>query len=86
MILWQKECGACKAKDQIILFLEKQIDHLRKERNDERAEYKRAMDVLLMKNNLPPLGQGTGLEPKQVSVADMLKDAASIFEEVPVKE
>lgn len=84
MILWQKECGACKAKDQIISFLEKQIDHLREERNDERAEYKRTVDILLIKNDLPPAGQGVDLKSKEPSVQDILKNTASIFEEVPV--
>ena len=82
MILWQKDCEACKAKDQIISFLERQIDHLRQERNDERAEYKRTVDILLIKNDLPPAGQGVGLVSKQSS----LRDIASIFEEVPVKD
>jgi len=82
MILFQSECGACAAKDQIISFLEKQIDHLRQERNDERAEYKRTVDILLIKNDLPPAGQGVGLVSKQPS----LRDIASIFEEVPVKD
>lgn len=82
MKFWEKTCEACKSKDDIIEFLKGQVDHLRKERQEERVEYKRAMDVLLMKNNLPPLGQGTGLEPKESSVQDLLKTAASIFEEV----
>ncbi len=82
MILFQKKCGACEAKSDIIRFLQGEVAAIRKERDSERAEYKRAMDVLLMKNDLPPLGQGVGLESKQPSVQDMMKDAASIFEEV----
>jgi len=82
MKLWETDCSACKSKDDIITFLKEQVTHLRKERQEERVEYKRAMDVLLMKNDLPPLGQGSGLEPKSSSVQDVLKSAASIFEEV----
>ena len=82
MTLFNKSCDACTSKDEIIIFLKEQVNHLRKERQEERVEYKRAMDVLLMKQNLPPLGQGVGLEAKPASVQDILKNAASIFEEV----
>lgn len=81
MKIFNQGCDACTAKDEIIIFLKEQINHLRKERQEERVEYKRAMDVLLMKNNLPPLGQGTGLESKQPT-QDALQKALSIFDEV----
>ena len=82
MGIFDKSCDACKSKDEIIVFLKEQVNHLRKERQEERVEYKRAMDVLLMKQNLPPLGQGVGLESKQPSVQDILQKSASVFDEV----
>jgi len=82
MTFWEKDCKACQSKDDIIVYLKGQVDRLTAERQEERVEYKRAMDVLLMKQNLPPLGQGVGLEAKPTSVQDILSKAASIFEEV----
>ena len=81
MILFQKECEACRAKDDIISFLKEQINKEKKERLDERAEYKRTVDVLLMKNQLAPVGQGVAKETASASVGDVMKQMASIFEE-----
>lgn len=41
-----------------IHYLQHLVEQMRLEREAERAEYKRAMDVLLVKQELPIIGQG----------------------------
>jgi hypothetical protein len=66
-------------KDQIA-YLKATIERLTQEREAERVEYKRAMDVLLVKEQLPIVGQHNPLESQRMDVNKML---AYMDSEVP---
>lgn len=52
------ECMGCKNWASMVDYLKGEITHLRKEKKEERDEYKRTVDLLLLKNSLAPVGQG----------------------------
>lgn len=72
-----KKCEACKAYEDQIAYLKKMVDRLIQEKESERAEYKRAVDVILYKNAVPAIGQGYTEPAKQVDPTKMF----SFFEE-----
>jgi hypothetical protein len=51
-------CKVCAAHEARIADLKDQIARLTREKENERAEYKRAVDALLVKNQSPAIGQG----------------------------
>lgn len=86
MIFFQKQCGACKSKDEIIAYLKEKLDAERQDRLDERAEFKRTVDVLLMKNNLPPVGQGETKAAPQVDLEKAMGLMTGVGEDMTLKE
>jgi hypothetical protein len=52
-----EECAACKVYEQQIAFMKGLIEAIQRERDAERIEYKRAMDVILVREKLPIVGQ-----------------------------
>jgi len=52
------ECQTCTAYKSQIADLKELLAQERKEKLDERSEYKRAIDALLVKTNAPAIGQG----------------------------
>lgn len=64
-------CQTCDAlKDQIV-YLKKLVEQIVKERECERAEYKRAIDVILFQKQVPTIGQGY-TEPNKTVSTDKL--------------
>lgn len=53
------KCKVCAAQEARINDLKEEVARLVADRNNERAEYKRAIDALLIKNQMPAIGQGT---------------------------
>ena len=61
-----ESCTTCDAlKDQIV-YLKKLVEQIIRERECERAEYKRAIDVILFQKQVPTIGQGYTEPNKQV--------------------
>ncbi len=52
------ECEACKAYKDHVFFLRSELERQALLNQDERAEYKRAMDALLLVLKAPAIGQG----------------------------
>ncbi len=78
-----EECKVCAAHLERIADLKDTIKRLEMEREAERAEYKRAIDVILVKQNLPAVGQGASQAP---GVMDPGKYFAFLDEEVRDKK
>lgn len=76
----KKICEVCKAKNDMIEFLKQELTRKNKEWADERAEYKRAIDALLIKNQQVPIGQGVVTPPK----VDL--NSLNIWEDLTEKE
>lgn len=77
-----KGCEACRAYEDQISYLKNLVERLIQEKREERAEYKRAVDVILYKNEVPAIGQGYTEPTRQVDPTKMF----SFFEEeVPEK-
>lgn len=71
--MWKKkECEVCTAHLSRIDDLKMEIARLIKEKEVERAEYKRAIDALLHKEGQLILGQGVQDNKKPLDIADML--------------
>lgn len=82
MGLFKHKCAVCDAKDDLIAYLKSDITKREQNWQDERAEYKRTVDQLLVSKNFAPIGQGVPQAPSvmpNVNPMDMFK----IFEEVP---
>jgi hypothetical protein len=71
------KCEACAAYADQITYLKALVEKLVQEKREERGEYKRAVDVILYKNQIPAIGQGYTDHDKHV---DPTK-AFSFFEE-----
>ena len=69
-------------KDQI-QFLKDMIKRLEQEREAERVEYKRAIDVLLHREQLPIIGQYTSTATTAPPLVDLTKAFAFMEEEKP---
>jgi tRNA U54 and U55 pseudouridine synthase Pus10 len=67
----KEECGVCKAHLGRIEDLKQEIARLVKEKENERAEYKRAIDALLHKEKQLMVGQGV-VEQKPFDIANAL--------------
>jgi len=52
-----KECSACAVYKEQIEFMKKLVESIQRERDAERTEYKRAIDVILVREKLPIVGQ-----------------------------
>lgn len=52
------KCAACAVYEEQISYLKGVIKNLTEEKAAERAEYKRAVDALLIKSESPAIGQG----------------------------
>jgi len=52
-------CKVCAAHEARIADLKEEVARLVQERENERAEYKRAVDALLVKTDNKAIGQGT---------------------------
>jgi len=52
------KCKVCAAHEARIADLKEEIARLVNDKENERAEYKRAVDALLLKNQSPAIGQG----------------------------
>jgi hypothetical protein len=74
-----QKCLVCEAHLGRINDLKVEISRLVKERDSERAEYKRAIDVILYKQQTPPIGQGVAESQTQF---DPMKALAFFEEEV----
>lgn len=70
------------AHKEQIAYLKDEIQRLIKEREVERQEYKRAIDVLLQQKQLPMIGQGVAPTSEPFNPMKML---AYMEEEVPVE-
>lgn len=66
------ECEACAVRDKHIEYLEAQIARVTKEREIERAEYKRSVDALLTVLRAPMIGQGSDEHKKPLDVKELL--------------
>lgn len=76
----KQECEACKVYENQIEFMKKLIEALQRERDAERTEYKRAMDVILVREKLPIVGQvPTSAIPSNMRIEEMM----GYFEEKP---
>lgn len=72
------ECKVCESKSEFIKYLNKEIDRISRIAESERAEYKRAIDRLLYRENIPPVGQGTPITQTAPNMANVL----SLWDEV----
>lgn len=70
-------CRACEVYREQVKYLKDQVDRLADERAEERAEYKRAIDALLIREKLPAIGQGFEEKAKPINPTTFFK----IFEE-----
>jgi hypothetical protein len=77
------KCKVCEARVEQIADLKKEIERLVKEKENERAEYKRAIDVLLHEKQLPVVGQGVYNHPAPV---DPMAALAFMEEAAPEKK
>lgn len=78
----EKPCRVCEVLKTQVEFLKNENARLVLEKAAERAEYKRAMDVLLVKESLPIVGQGARNEER----FDPSKMLAYMEEEVSVEK
>lgn len=53
------KCRVCAAHEARIADLKEEIRRLVEDRENERSEYKRAVDALLIKSQSPAIGQGS---------------------------
>jgi len=65
-------CQVCVAHLSRIEDLKLEIARLVKEKENERAEYKRAIDVLLQEKQLPIIGQGVAEKQPPFNPSEML--------------
>lgn len=63
----EKPCQVCKSKDELIEYLKADLERKTKEWKNEREEYKRTVDRLLLKENIAPVGQGAEKPPVDIS-------------------
>lgn len=76
----KQECEACKVYERQIEFMKGLIEALQRERDAERTEYKRAMDVILVREKLPIIGQvQTSALPNNMKMDELM----GYFEEKP---
>jgi hypothetical protein len=54
----ENTCKACLVYESQVEYLKEQVERLSRERETERAEYKRAIDALLIQHKIPAIGQG----------------------------
>ncbi len=66
------ECEACKVRETQIEYLKSQVERLAREKEIERAEFKRAIDALLVREKLPMIGQGSDEHKKPIDMKDLL--------------
>ncbi len=66
------KCEACADYEKQIDYLKSQMERLAKERELERAEYKRSVDALLVVLKAPAIGQGSEELRKPVDLNKML--------------
>lgn len=66
------ECETCKALREHIEYLRGQIAKLSLERQDERAEYKRTVDALILVLKGPAIGQGHTEVSKPLEIKDLM--------------
>ena len=72
-----EECKACKSKDDIVEWLKAELKAVREEKAAERAEFKRAIDSLIIELKGTPLGQGVAKAEKSLG-----NEMLHIFDEV----
>jgi hypothetical protein len=68
----QEECRVCKVHEDNEKFLKETIANLIKEKADERSEYKRTVDALLVTKSLPAIGQGVNDTKGPIDFQSML--------------
>jgi hypothetical protein len=66
------ECEACAVRDKQLEYLKGLIERLSKEKEIERAEFKRATDALLIVLKGPAIGQGSDEHKRPVDMAALL--------------
>lgn len=66
------ECDACAVREKQLEYMKIQVERLTREKEIERAEYKRAIDALLVREKLPMIGQGSDEHKKPVDMKDLL--------------
>jgi hypothetical protein len=67
-----EECKACKVHEMHEKFLQEHIAKLVQEKDNERSEYKRTIDALLITKNLPAIGQGSQDNSKPFDPKELL--------------
>ena len=76
-----ESCKVCDAKNEYIRYLSKEIDRLTKTIENERSEYKRAVDRILYRESIPPIGQGVP-QAYQYAPSGTQKEITSLWDEV----
>lgn len=66
------ECEACVVREKQVEYLKSQLERLSKEKEIERAEYKRSIDALLIVLKGPAVGQGSDEHKKPIDMKDLL--------------
>jgi hypothetical protein len=65
-------CEACAVREKQIEYLKSQVERLAKEKEIERAEYKRTVDALLTVLHAPAVGQGSDEHRKPLDMQGLL--------------
>ncbi len=66
------ECEACIVREKHIEYLKDQMERIAKEKEIERAEFKRSIDALLMVLKAPAIGQGSDEHKKPLDMKGLL--------------
>lgn len=72
IIFGEFHCEACAVREKEIEYLKTQVERLAREKEIERAEYKRAIDALLTREKLPMIGQGSNEHKKPLDMKELL--------------